>query len=74
MRVFDLLPTLVDTAATQGLAVSKLGPGAVAEALRRAMARDRHEVPVGRTAIVELINRFSPSVAERLVAQAMRSG
>jgi uncharacterized oxidoreductase len=73
VRVFDVLPTWVDTELAQNLEVSKLAPAAVAEALLRAMARDRYEVLVGQAGVVALANRLSASLAEALVARATRS-
>jgi uncharacterized oxidoreductase len=73
VRVFDVLPTWVDTRAARDLAVSKLEPATVAESLHRAMARDRYEVLVGSAGAVALIDRVSPGLADRLVARATRS-
>jgi uncharacterized oxidoreductase len=72
VRVFDVLPTWVDTDATRELRVSKLGAADVARSLRRAMARDVYEVRVGTAGVVALIDRLSPSLADRLVARATR--
>jgi len=73
VRVFDVLPTWVDTDLARSLEVSKLAPAAVAESLLRAMARDRYEVLVGKAGLVELANRLSADLAENLVARATRS-
>lgn len=73
VRIFDVLPTWVDTDLARSLAGSKLAPSAVADALLRAMARDRYEVLVGQAGVVALANRVSPGLAETLVARATRS-
>jgi uncharacterized oxidoreductase len=73
VRVFDVLPTWVDTELASELDVSKLRPAAVAEALLRAMARDRYEVLVGQAGAVAFANRLSAGFAESLVARATRS-
>lgn len=72
VRVFDVLPPWVETAAARDLAVAKLAPEDVADALIRAMARDRYEVLVGTAGLVKLIDRVSPLLADRLVARATR--
>jgi uncharacterized oxidoreductase len=72
VRVFDVLPTWVDTDLARSLEVSKLAPAAVAESLLRAMSRDRYEVLVGQAGVVALIDRLSPGLAEALVARATR--
>jgi uncharacterized oxidoreductase len=74
VRVFDVLPTWVDTDLARNLDVAKLAPAAVADSLLRAMARDRYEVLVGRAGLVAVANRFSAGLAERLVARATRPG
>jgi len=73
VRVFDVLPTWVDTELAQSLDVSKLAPATVADVLLRAMARDRYEVLVGQAGVVALANRLSAGLAEALVARATRS-
>jgi uncharacterized oxidoreductase len=73
IRVFDVLPTWVNTASTKDLAVSKLGPEAVAHSLRRAMERDRYEVLIGTAGVVALVDRVSPGLADLLVARATHS-
>ena len=72
VRVFDVLPTWVDTDLARNLEVSKLAPAAVAESLLRAMARDRYEVLVGQAGVVALVDRLSPGLGEALVARATR--
>jgi uncharacterized oxidoreductase len=73
VRVFDVLPTWVDTELARNLEVSKLAPAAVADALLRAMARDQYEVLVGQAGLVALANRLSAGLADTLVARATRS-
>jgi uncharacterized oxidoreductase len=73
IRVFDVLPTWVNTASTKDLAVCKLGPEAVARSLRRAMERDRYEVLIGTAGVVALVDRVSPGLADLLVARATHS-
>jgi uncharacterized oxidoreductase len=72
IRVFEVLPTWVDTPPAQGLDVPKLAPDAVAAKIVRGLERDRLQIRIGRTGTVDLINRLSPSLAEALVARATR--
>jgi uncharacterized oxidoreductase len=73
VRVFDVLPTWVDTELARDLEASKLAPAAVAESLLRAMTRDRYEVLVGQAGVVAMVNRLSAGLAETLVARATGS-
>jgi uncharacterized oxidoreductase len=74
VRVFDVLPTWVETELARELEGSKLAPATVAESLLRALARDRYEVLVGQAGVVALVNRLSAGLAETLVARATRPG
>jgi uncharacterized oxidoreductase len=72
IRVFEVLPTWVDTPPARGLDVPKLTTDAVAAKIVGGLERDRLQIRIGRTGTVDLINRLSPSLAEALVARATR--
>lgn len=65
VRVFEVIPPLVDTPMTEGRGQGKLAPEAVAAAFWRDFARDRYEMPIGRTRLLMLLQRLLPGVAER---------
>lgn len=67
IRVFELLPPLVDTAMTEGRGTGKLRPEEVAEAALRGMAADRWEIAVGKVRLLRILNRLSPRIAERIL-------
>jgi uncharacterized oxidoreductase len=72
VAIFDVLPPWVDTDQASGLDVPKIGPDDVARAIVEALERDRTDVLVGRARLVSLVDRVSPSLADRLVARATR--
>ena len=72
ISVLDVLPTWVDTEQASGLEVSKLEPDDVARAICDALEGHRSDVFVGRARVLSLVNRVSPSLADRLVARAQR--
>jgi uncharacterized oxidoreductase len=72
LKVFEVLPTWVDTAPAEGLGVSKLDPDAVARTVLSGIAADRFEIGVGQARIVSFASRVSPGLAEALVARATR--
>jgi short-subunit dehydrogenase involved in D-alanine esterification of teichoic acids len=72
IRVVEVLPTWVDTDLTRGFEVAKLTPDDVAIAIIDGLARDRDEIPVGRTRVVALADRISPRLAQALVDRASR--
>lgn len=67
VRVFELIPPVVDTEMTRGRGQNKLSPEALAEALMTAFEKDRWEVPVGKVKLLILLNRWMPALAARLL-------
>jgi uncharacterized oxidoreductase len=70
IRVFDVLPPLVDTGPVRDLAAAKLSPGAVADAIVAGIERDREEIRVAQVRQLAVIARIRPGLADRLVARA----
>jgi uncharacterized oxidoreductase len=73
VKVFDVMPDLVDTGPMRYLNVPKLTSDAVARAMVESLNRDRYEIPVGRTSAVAFASRLSPGLAEALVGRAVRA-
>jgi uncharacterized oxidoreductase len=71
IRVFDVLPPVVDTGPVRGLDVPKLAPGAVADAIVAGLARDREEIRVGRVRQLAVLARIAPRLADRIVTRAL---
>ena len=68
VRVFELMPPLVNTAFSAAIGGAKgISPGEVAEALLSAMGEDRFDVPVGRT---RCVHGAISEAMERLQAQS----
>lgn len=70
VRIFEVLPPLVDTAMTAGRGTGKLTPEEVARTLLDGMRRDRFEIDVGKVRLLRWIDRFAPPLAERLLRNA----
>jgi uncharacterized oxidoreductase len=73
IRVFEVLPPLVDTGSVRDLDVPKLSPGAVADAIVTGIERDRDEILIARVRQLALIARVMPGLADRLVQRAFTS-
>jgi uncharacterized oxidoreductase len=69
VKVFDVLPPLVDTAMAQRVPGAKVSPETVAEAVLAGLAADRYEIKIGQTAAVARLSRLSPALADRVVAR-----
>jgi uncharacterized oxidoreductase len=71
VRVFDVLPPLVDTEPVRHLNGAKITPAQVAEEVLAGIAADRYEINVGRTALVKRLSRISPALADRVVSRRL---
>jgi uncharacterized oxidoreductase len=67
VRVFEVLPALVDTAMTAGRGKGKISPDVVAAAFWAGFQADRTEIFVGKAKAAKFINRLSPALAERII-------
>jgi uncharacterized oxidoreductase len=72
VRVFEVLPPVVDTGLASHLDVAKLPPSAVAEAIVSGLRRDRAQIAVGQVRPLVPLARFAPRLADRLVQRALR--
>ena len=71
VRVFEVLPPLVETAMTEGRGKGKISPTQFADAFLVGFSSDRYEMFIGKTKLLNVINRFSPSVAEKIMRHAL---
>jgi uncharacterized oxidoreductase len=71
VRVFEVLPAVVDTEMTDRLDVAKIGPDVVARAFIDALDRDTYEVRVGQANAAYRLSRISLRAAEKAVQRAM---
>jgi uncharacterized oxidoreductase len=71
VRVFDVLPPLVDTEPVRHLAGAKIPPEEVARAVLAGIAADRYEINIGPTALIARLSRLAPALADRLVAHRL---
>ncbi len=67
VKVFEVIPPVVDTPMTAGRGRSKISPGQLVDEFMRAFIKDDFEVNVGKVKLLRLINRVSPSLADRIM-------
>lgn len=67
VRVFEILPPLVDTAMTAGRGKGKIAPDQLAKTFWRGFQHDEFEMFAGKTKLLYLIHRLFPSVADRVM-------
>jgi uncharacterized oxidoreductase len=70
IRVFDVLPPLVDTGPVGNPDVPKLPPGAAADAIIDGIGRDHEEIRIGQVRQLAVIARITPRLADPLVVRA----
>lgn len=67
LRVIEALPPLVDTPMTAGRGRGKLSAERCAAEILAGVCRGATEIPVGRTRVLQLLQRLSPTLAYRLM-------
>lgn len=71
VKVFELMPPLVDTAMTEGRGKGKISPEALAEEFWRAFLSDKYEIMGGKTKLLYRINRLFPKLAQRIMRKGL---
>jgi len=67
VKVFEVLPSVVDTAMTAGRGRAKISPDKLAEEFWQGWRRDRFEMRIGLVKLFAFLHRIAPSVVERLI-------
>jgi len=67
VKVFEIIPPLVDTAMTEGRGKGKISPQRLADEFIKAFKKNRYEVNIGKVKLLRIINRISPSMADRIM-------
>lgn len=67
VKVFEVIPPLVDTDMTKGRGKSKISPASLATEIINGLKKDNYEILVGRVKMLFLINRLVPKLAEKIL-------
>lgn len=67
IKVFEIIPPIVDTAMTAGRGKGKISPEQLVNEFIRAFERDEYEVNIGKVKLLRIINRISPSIADSIM-------
>ena len=70
IKVFEIIPPIVDTDMTRGRGKGKISSEALVEEFWGGFQDDKYEMAIGRTKLLVFINRFLPKLADRI----MRNG
>lgn len=67
IKVFEIIPPLVDTQMTAGRARGKISPDQLVEEFIRSFKKDTFEINIGKVKLLKLLNRLMPSIADNIM-------
>jgi len=67
IKVFEIIPALVDTAMVAGRGKGKISPQKLVDEFIRAFKKDKYEVNIGKVKLLRTVNRICPSLADKLM-------
>lgn len=67
VKVFEIIPPLVDTEMTKGRGKGKISPERLVEEFIKAFKNNRYEVNIHKVKILRILNRIIPKLADRLM-------
>ena len=67
IKVFEVIPPLVDTPMTKGRGKNKMTSAQLVSEFLKAVEKDRYEVNIGKVKILRMLNRIAPKLAENIL-------
>lgn len=67
VKVFEIIPPLVDTEMTEGRGKRKISPKRLVNEFIKAFKNNRYEVNINKVKLLRIINRISPKIADRIM-------
>lgn len=67
IKVFEVLPPLVETAMTAGRGKGKISPAQLAEEFWQGFQADKAEMLIGKAKLLAWVNRLTPRLAEKIL-------
>jgi len=67
VKVFEIIPPLVDTKMTEGRGSGKISPQQLAREFMAAFKRDKFEINIGKVKLLKVVNRVSPAIADNIM-------
>lgn len=71
IKLFEIIPPLVDTQMTQGRGRGKIAPEKLVEEFWANFINDRYEMYIGKVKLLNLINRVSPKIAVKIMRKGL---
>ncbi len=67
VKIFEVVPALVETDMTRGRGTNKMSPSDVAKETLQGLKRDNTLIKIGKTKILSVIARLLPSLADKII-------
>ena len=67
VKVFEIIPPLVDTEMTKGRGKGKISPQRLVEEFIKAFKKNKYEVNIHKVKLLRIINRISPKIADNIM-------
>ena len=67
VKVFEVLPPLVDTPMTQGVGKDKITPAQLVDEFMIGLEKDRFEMNIGKVKLLKMMHRISPAIADNIL-------
>lgn len=67
VKVFEVIPPLVETAMTEGRGKGKISPQRLVDEFIKAFKKNKYEVNIHKVKLLRIINRISPGIADRIM-------
>jgi len=67
IKVFEIIPALVDTAMVAGRGKGKIPPQKLVDEFIKAFKKDKYEINIGKVKLLRIINRIWPSFADKIM-------
>ncbi len=66
-KVFEILPSLVDTAMTKGRGKGKISPEKLVDEFMVSFKKNKYEVNIGKVKLLRFLHRISPKLADKII-------
>lgn len=67
VKVFEIIPPLIDTPMTEGRGKGKISPKQLVDEFMNNFKRDKFESNIGKTKLLRFIQRISPKIADNIL-------
>lgn len=71
IKLFEIIPALVDTEMTKGRGKGKITPEKLTKEFWRNFKRNKYEIHIGKAKLLNLVNRMVPWVADKIMRKGL---